>query len=617
MSVPRLDHQSKIFFSYANRFSRHPLHGHLQLPINQSPVLTRIMYNTKMDCLIGKCVKASLFLVILLAVGLQLLLRSSEFLRLVDKFLDSFQDIEDHLQDHFYLSGNYAPISEEHRNVHVSVVVGDLPKDLAGLFVRNGPNPVPGNITKRYHWFDGHGMLHNLRIKNGEAFYTNAYVPTPRYLLEKEAGEQIFLTIGSLTGISGLLKVFLLSRRLPQSLQLTQIQVGTANTNLLMYHNKFYCLQEASLPFEVQLSDRGDLFGVGYDSFDNALNFPFTAHPKKDFLTGNLVFFGYTSQPDLQKTEGALKVGEISGATGNLITYQAMNFPEKHLSFAHDIAFTKNWILVLDSSVHFNPASILKSGEDFFSMKKKANFRIGLFPRGRANVVPGDVIWVEFSEPLALIHILNSWEDADGIISLYAPLGKTFDLALDRKPKGNAFHMAEIRINPATKAMTIEWIDKQYNVEFPRVRDECLGRFCRYGYAGIMGKGEGQEDTMFAGFVKFDIELKRVHSVVRFRDGEFGGEPVLIPKPNSMDNEDPSSKVFIGNYVFNVNDQRSYFLLYDGETISPDPVTRLLMPYRIPYGFHGLWVEEAELNAHLNYHQALLRNPDTSEAIEA
>jgi carotenoid cleavage dioxygenase len=459
-------------------------------------------------------------------------------------------------------------------------------------------------------------MLHNLRIRKGEAFYTNAFVPTPRYLMEKQDGEQIFLTIGSLTGISGLLKALLISWSLPQSLHLSQLELGTANTNVLMYRHKFYCLHEASLPFEVQLSDHGDVLGVGYDSFKNALNFPFTAHPKKDYLTGNLIVFGYTSQPDLQKVEGTMKVGEVSGATGNLIVYQAMDFPGRHLPFAHDIAFTKNWILILDSSVHFDPASILKPGEDFFSMEKTANFRVGLFPRGKVDVVPDDVTWVELNEPLALIHVLNSWEDADGVITILAPLGKTFDLAADQRSKGNVFNMAELRIHPVTKSITMEWIDKEYNVEFPRVRDECVGRFCSYGYAGIMAQGDNQGDGMFVGFVKFDMKLKRVHSAVRFRDGEIGGEPVLIAKPNSLDREDPSDKVFIGNFVFNVKDQRSYFLLYDGETLSPDPVARLLMPYRIPYGFHGLWVEEDELHAHLSSHEALRQNRDTYEEKE-
>ena len=54
-------------------------------------------------------------------------------------------------------------------------MIGELPDDLAGVFVRNGSNPKfapPG----RYHWFDGDGMLHALHFENGTAVYRNRYV---------------------------------------------------------------------------------------------------------------------------------------------------------------------------------------------------------------------------------------------------------------------------------------------------------------------------------------------------------------------------------------------------------------------------------------------------------
>ncbi|TMD01049.1 MAG: carotenoid oxygenase family protein [Chloroflexi bacterium] len=57
-----------------------------------------------------------------------------------------------------YLEGRYAPVADE-LTVDTLEVVGTLPEELDGVYVRNGPNPrfaPPG----RYHWFDGDGMLH-------------------------------------------------------------------------------------------------------------------------------------------------------------------------------------------------------------------------------------------------------------------------------------------------------------------------------------------------------------------------------------------------------------------------------------------------------------------------
>src|SRR5947209_6092528 len=57
-----------------------------------------------------------------------------------------------------YLEGRYAPVADE-LTVDTLEVVGTLPEELDGVYVRNGPNPrfaPPG----RYHWFDGDAMLH-------------------------------------------------------------------------------------------------------------------------------------------------------------------------------------------------------------------------------------------------------------------------------------------------------------------------------------------------------------------------------------------------------------------------------------------------------------------------
>src|SRR5690349_7168022 len=73
-----------------------------------------------------------------------------------------------------YLAGLYAPIAEE-RAADGLEVVGELPPDLVGVYLRNGPNPQfapPG----RYHWFDGDGMVHAVRFHDGRASYRNRWV---------------------------------------------------------------------------------------------------------------------------------------------------------------------------------------------------------------------------------------------------------------------------------------------------------------------------------------------------------------------------------------------------------------------------------------------------------
>jgi carotenoid cleavage dioxygenase len=65
-----------------------------------------------------------------------------------------------------YLEGVFAPIDDE---IDATCrVTGELPADLAGVFVRNGSNPAFKPLG-RYHWFDGDGMLHALHVEYGTA----------------------------------------------------------------------------------------------------------------------------------------------------------------------------------------------------------------------------------------------------------------------------------------------------------------------------------------------------------------------------------------------------------------------------------------------------------------
>lgn len=96
-------------------------------------------------------------------------LQNDAVITALDGWLDSLQEYEEHLAKHIYLHNNYAPVAAENRAVPAKLVEGSIPDGLEGVFLQNGPNPIPHHLgRKRYHWFDGHGHLHSLRIKGGE-----------------------------------------------------------------------------------------------------------------------------------------------------------------------------------------------------------------------------------------------------------------------------------------------------------------------------------------------------------------------------------------------------------------------------------------------------------------
>ncbi|MEM8905095.1 MAG: carotenoid oxygenase family protein, partial [Actinomycetota bacterium] len=76
-----------------------------------------------------------------------------------------------------YLEGNYGPVTEEITAFDLPVI-GELPTELAGRYLRNGPNPAtPPADPAGHHWFMGDGMVHGVRLLDGKAeWYRNRYV---------------------------------------------------------------------------------------------------------------------------------------------------------------------------------------------------------------------------------------------------------------------------------------------------------------------------------------------------------------------------------------------------------------------------------------------------------
>lgn len=76
------------------------------------------------------------------------------------------------------LGGNFAPV-EESPAQKVLEVKGTIPKCLNGAYIRNGGNPK-FTPTAGFHYFDGDGMLHVVRIKDGAATHCCRFVQTNR-----------------------------------------------------------------------------------------------------------------------------------------------------------------------------------------------------------------------------------------------------------------------------------------------------------------------------------------------------------------------------------------------------------------------------------------------------
>jgi carotenoid cleavage dioxygenase len=130
--------------------------------------------------------------------------------------------------------------------------------------------------------------------------------------------------------------------------------------------------------------------------------------------------------------------------------------------------------------------------------------------------------------------------------------------------------------------VTEEMID-DLTMEFPKIDPRRQGKKQRYGYSlATPNRAEGQ--VTFDGIARRDFDSGEVeqHSF----DGRYWiDEPTFIP-----DSDDAGEgEGWLVSYAFNRETHKSELLVVDATDISAGPVARVLLPRRVPHGFHGTW----------------------------
>lgn len=451
-----------------------------------------------------------------------------------------------------YLDGNFAPIGQEITTEDLKII-GELPPDLSGMFVRNGPNPQHQPIGQ-YHWFDGDGMLHGVEISNGQATYRNRYVRTRGWNIEHEAGKAVW---------SGLLEP-------PQMDNPHGPGKNTANTALVWHAGQFLAVWEGGAPHNIQLPE---LATIGEYTYNNKLTSPFTAHPKVDPVTGEMMFFGYSFAPPY------LQYGVVS-PQGELLQTVPIELPMAVMM--HDFAITENYTIFMDLPLTFSPER-MQRGEPMMMFESDRPSRFGILPRHGDN---SNIRWFE-SPSCYVFHTMNAYEAGDEIILIACRMSSTNVLATSQDPTADIPLLHRWRFNLRTGAVTEEKID-DVPVEFPRVNENLLGRNTQYGYAGKMAQNSL---PLFEGIIKYNFHngTTQTHELGKHR---YGGEAVFAPRLNATAEDDG----WLITFVYDENTETSELVVINAQDITSDAVARVIIPQRVPYGFHAAWVSETQLS---------------------
>jgi carotenoid cleavage dioxygenase-like enzyme len=455
---------------------------------------------------------------------------------------------------------NRAPIPFEADAAFLRIT-GELPRELNGTLYRNGPNPqfdAPGA-----HWFVGDGMLHAFHLENGRASYRNRWIRTPKWLAEHDAGRALFGGFG---------------QKLKDAPASTRADGGVANTNVIFHGGRLLALEEAHLPTEIE---PGTLSTRGTCDFSGRISGPFTAHPKIDPITGEMVFFGYNAAGPFTPT---LSFGTID-ATGAVTRFDRLNAP--YASMVHDFIVTERHLLfpILPLTGSMDRAM---RGKPPYAWEPDKGAYVGVMKRTGS---PRDIIWFR-AESCYVFHVMNAWEDGERII---ADVMQFEEAPLFPHPDGSRTDPQKSRARLCrwsfdlagnTDRFTQTYLD-DLTGEFPRIDDRRSGFTSRHGWYACANPGVPMFGAL-SGIAHVDGQGKRLGRYL-LPAGDTISEPVFVPRGPDAAEADG----WLLAVVWRARENRSDLAVFNATDVAAGPVALVQLGHRVPDGFHGNWVGAA------------------------
>lgn len=468
-----------------------------------------------------------------------------------------------------YLLGSYAPTASE-ITAQLQVISGQVPLDLAGIYVRNGPNPQ-AQAAGRHHWFDGDGMLHAVEFNNGRATYRNRWVDTAGLQLEQSSGQAQWQGI----------------REPVRQLTLGRPYKDTANTDVKFHNGALLALwYQCGEPYRV---DPLSLQTLAVDDFAGKRSTPVSAHVKVDGKTGEMMFFEYSVRPPY------MHYGVVNAA-GEQTSLIPIELPGPRLP--HDMAITEHYSILMDLPVCVDTEA-LKRGRWRSVYQPELGSRFAVVPR---HGTVEQVRWFTAS-PCYIYHVVNAWEEADELVMVahrvanpVANHAESSASEFERMLQNLQMHaeLWEWRFNLTTGVTTERCLDVA-NAEFPSTNPRELGYPTRYGYAVTIG---ASQTLRFDGIRKYDL-LTGEHQQVLFGEGICGSESPFAPSTAATEAAADEDRGYLLSFVQDEPNNSSELWIYDARNLAAGPCTRLAIPQRVPLGFHACWVEAKDLPAQL------------------
>ena len=466
--------------------------------------------------------------------------------------------------DHPYRTGPWQPQRVEYDAWDLEVE-GTVPDDLEGTYLRNTENPLHPPI-RRYHPFDGDGMVHSVSFSNGEARYCNRFVRTDGLLAEQQAARALWAGVAEDPATAAR----------PNDLGARPNMKDASSTDVVVHRGR--ALTSFYLCGDLYQLDPCTLAAQGRADFDGW--FPtegVSAHPKVDERTGELLFFNYgTEHPYMH-------YGEVDGQ-GRLTSYRDIELPGPRMP--HDMAVTDRFAIVNDLPLFWDP-NALEAGHYVPRLFDHLPSRFGLVPRG----VDEPVRWFE-AAPTYVLHWINAFHDGDTVV-----LDGYFQHDPSPAPRADVaealrrfryLDLFSLRSRPhrwrfdLTTGRCHEEPLSDRITEFGMINPAYIGRPYRYTYSVLPADGW----FGFVGLVKHDL-ITGEEQELALAPGVYVSEVAMAPRRSATSEDDG----YLVTLTTDVAADRSQCLVFDAARLADGPVAAIDLPERISCGTHATWYD--------------------------
>jgi len=460
-------------------------------------------------------------------------------------------------------------------------VEGALPDALQGSFYRSCADrrfpPLYPDDTP----YNADGAVDCFRFYDGHVDFRSRYVKTPRYLAERQAHRALFGRYRN---------------RSTSDPSVRDLSHTTANTTPIVHAGMLFSLKEEGLPVRLDPHTLETLGEWDYEGTFAAKTF--TAHPKLDPRTGELVAFSYEATGDCTD-DLAVYVIDPRGRITNEIWFKS-----PVVNAMHDMAITDRHV-ILPTTGMVTSRERLASGALHWAYDPDVPAHVAIVPRdGTAK----DVRWFHGTPDQAmLIHTTNAWSEGNKVI-LEAPVAADnfhpYFPRVDGKPNDPSRYVPTMRrwtfdLDAPSDRWQEEILFGGMKVtSFTRIDDRYLTRPNRYSYMMLsdptLPVNRDFADTLAVrvsnAWYRFD---HRSGAIDRFSAGDCHGvsEPQFVPRSADA----PEGDGYLIGVVNDFRSLRSELVIVDAMDLAGGTVARVKLPFRLHMQVHGWWVPRSVL----------------------